>query len=232
MKPLRQKKRAILLGSQVEDKKVWKRLLAQLKIRSSDFLVGVDAGVWHWKELGYEPDFAVGDWDSLFKHAKQRQARNILRSVPHRTLEVRKDRSDLYCALEQVSRFKVKEVSCLGVTGGRPDHHLATLLDLAFFSDWFESLSVYSPEATYYFLSSRNRVLKGALLPFRQTVSLFALTPKVSGVSLKGFEYPLNHAILRPSSHGLSNSITASTGARIEIARGKLLVIVLRNPPT
>src|SRR4051812_17967315 len=103
--------RAILVGAVEVPDRVQKRLLRALKIQADDLLIGVDGGTQCLIRLGFKPDFAIGDWDSLKKKA------NILSQVPHLTLPKNKNRSDLFYAGIAAIEAGAKEILCLGVTG-------------------------------------------------------------------------------------------------------------------
>src|SRR5690606_32541562 len=121
---------AILFGSLARKKAAWTKPLRAAKITRGDLLVGIDGGVQALLSFGLKPDLAIGDWDSF---SKSRFKDPVLLTVPRVDLPTQKDRSDLFYALAAVTAQKIDEVVCLGVTGGRPDHHLAALSDLAHF---------------------------------------------------------------------------------------------------
>lgn len=232
-------KRAILLGPAVRSLKELKQLVHSVGIRSNDFLVGVDGGTQSWFDLGHEPHFAVGDWDSLKTTAKT-SVKEILSKVPHVTLSRDKDRSDLFFALISAIEAGVQEVICLGVTGGMPDHHLAVLFDLSLFSTGafgaLNRVQAIGPEARYEFLSSYgipdwpnspDSPNSNEALPIGQRVSIFAMEG-FAKVSLSGFKYPLKNAILKPCSHGMSN-VVKSKRCGVHLLKGQLLVIIPQN---
>jgi thiamine pyrophosphokinase len=80
-------------------------------------------------------------------------------------------------------------------------------------------------ETRYYFLSENHSELSLELAS-GQTVSVFALEGEARGVTLQGFKYPLKNAVLKPSSHGLSN-IALHTQCSIKVQKGRLVVLVL-----
>jgi thiamine pyrophosphokinase len=191
---------------------------------ATDLFIGVDGGVQAWFAAGFKPHMAVGDWDSL----SGPKARKLLASIHHLTLPVDKDRSDLYYAACSVANAGATHLICLGVTGGRPDHHLGTLSDLASLAQGkgglFREISAYSPEASYHFLSPKMPVWRESFASPR-TVSVFALNGPAKGVTMKGLKYPMKNGILDPSSHGLSNR-TWSRACEVSVKEGSLLVLI------
>lgn len=189
-----------------------KTLLAQ-RFGPRDLLIGVDGGLDLLCGLrandppgGRLPDYAVGDWDSLGD-------RGLLSRVRHVTLPSEKDRSDLFFAAISAIEAEASQLICLGVTGGRPDHHLATLMDLSEFSTGkygqLKSIQAIGVEGEYLFLSGKIPVWKGKLnsKPKGQVVSFFGMGRGAKRVTLKGFKYALQRQDLEPSSRGLSNEV-------------------------
>jgi thiamine pyrophosphokinase len=168
------------------------------------------------------PTLAVGDWDSLGPSAVKLLAKH---SIPHITLRKDKDRSDTWYALQAAIRAGARDVIALGLTGGRPDHHLAVLLDFADAAPNFRTLSLRGPEAEYHFVS---RALTVRKKPGQKLFSVFALPHTARGVTLTGAKYPLRAATLEPSSHGLSNAFTQSR-CRISVKQGTLLLVIPRH---
>lgn len=200
-------------------------LLSRLKADpSKDLFIGVDGGTRMWFRAGLKPHLAVGDWDSF----KGPEARKQLKHLHHFTLPVDKDRSDLFYAASIARNAEATRLICLGVTGGRPDQHLASILDLTSLAAGeageFSEVSAYSPEGEYHFLSPLIPRWKEAF-PSPRTISVFALSGAARGLTLKGFKYPVKNAELQPSSHGLSNRAWASS-CEVCIREGGLLVMV------
>jgi thiamine pyrophosphokinase len=199
-------------------------LLKEVKIRPSDLFIGIDGGTSLWFEIGKVPHFAVGDWDSLKK-------KELLSRIPHVTLSVDKDRSDLFFAVIAAIEAGAQEIVCLGVTGGRPDHHFASLADLTEFSTGkrglLKSIQAKGVEGDYFFISEKIPSWS-AQYPVDTTVSIFAVGQPALGVTLSGFRYLLKQAKLEPSSRGLSNQV-AGRKCEVRLRKGQLLVIMPRN---
>lgn len=215
--------RALLLGSQVGSLPEEKALRKRVQVQPNDILIGVDRGAWYWKKWGYRPHLAIGDWDSLL------EKKGCLKGMSSQTLSVDKDRSDLYFAVLAALKEGATELICYGVSGGRPDHQMSMLLDLSFFSEHkkVKKIEVHGVEADYIFLSSQMPHWTGKLGKGK-TVSLFALSPRVSGIRLRGFAYPLSSGILKPSSYGLSNKTNLGK-CEVHLRKGRLLVILPRD---
>lgn len=230
-KASRRKFRAILIGPVLARGAGLRRELAQLGYAESDLLIGVDGGVDHLFRAGIEPRLAIGDWDSLSPRSRARAL-----AGKHLTLSRDKDRSDLYYAAALAAEAGATEIICLGVTGGRPDHHLAALFDLADVADkapGLRSVRVMGRDAEYVFIGASGGfrgVPYRRALPRGALVSIFSPLGKSRGVTLRGFEYALRDAILEPSSRGLSNRVTRGS-CEIRLREGTLLLVIPSRMP-
>jgi thiamine pyrophosphokinase len=72
------------------------------------------------------------------------------------------------------------------------------------------------------FVISRECVIEGEI---GQTVSLLPFSDVVTGITLKGFEYPLDNGVMEIGKpYGISNRLMATKGV-ISVTTGHLLVI-------
>ena len=191
----------------------------------ADCVVSVDGGLEVTKALGLVPDAIVGDFDSVKQETlaffKGQQGIDWLSLVPE------KDDTDTEAAIREVIRRGCKRIHILGATGSRLDHVLANigLLGLGV-SCGVEILMADS--------CNRIRMVKNGISirkeeQFGDYVSLLPVTPKVSGLTLKGMKYPLfQYEYSCFSSLGISNEIVGDE-AEISFAEGILLVIESRD---
>jgi len=147
--------------------------------------------------------------------------------VPHLTLPADKDRSDLHYGLALALMAGATEIICLGVTGGRPDQHLATLMDLTELARVAKTLGgirAIDEEHEYRWTAAGLKTLR-TNYPRGTGVSVFAMSGPAGGVTLEGFRFSLSEAELEPSSQGMSNETTGAR-QRIQVRKGVLLAIV------
>lgn len=219
-------RRAILIGPLARGRS-WRALIQKLQVNEKDFRVGIDGGVRGWLELGLSPQLCVGDWDSLGEKLRK----SVLKRFPHQTLPEKKDRSDFYFALQAAVQSGAREVIALGVSGGRPDHHLAVILDAAEAvrsnAGRLEKVRLLAPEAEYVIFSGVGKWK--ARLPVGTWISVFALLGTARGVTLRGMEFPLVRGDLAPSSHGLSNRVISKGGVEVQVREGCLLVVFQKH---
>ena len=152
-------------------------------------LIAADRGVEFFKGTDWQPEVAVGDFDSL--SAEGALYLQGLRETEIMRLKPEKDDSDTQSAVNFAIDRGAERITILGATGNRIDHLMANF-----------GLLVHG----------RNR---GADL---------------TGLTLRGFKYPLNKYHLKVSDSGLtvSNEIVDEE-ACVEFDAGSLLMLMTRD---
>jgi thiamine pyrophosphokinase len=191
-------------------------------IKSDDYLICADGGANAALALELIPDMVVGDMDSIEPSVRlELCARG---STEFRTVSPRKDESDTELALRAALEREPEEILLTAVLGRRMDHAIANVHLLALVPDGVPC-SIEEPDLSIRLVRSSLtlRDWRGAL------VSILAVGGDAWGVTLTGFEYPLEGADLRQaSSLGISNVVTDAV-ATISVASGMVLVIRSSN---
>jgi thiamine pyrophosphokinase len=194
-------------------------------IRPGDLLIGADSGALRLIELGFAPDLAIGDFDSVTPDELE-----IIRRASRRTEIVDpmdKDHTDTELAFNRALEHGPEEIVIAGALGTRFDHSLANVHLLA---------SARRRGVRAVAADGRNEIrlaAGGDRLTLRRTdrptVSLLPLTPVVTGITLEGFRYPLKDARLEiGQSLGISNVLEAEEGV-VTVGEGLLLVMFSRD---
>lgn len=180
---------------------------------AADYIICADAGYEHAKSVGIVPDILVGDFDSLSEEPAE-----FLRKVK---LPVEKDETDSLYALRFAFSKGATNVVLYGGIGSRFDHSYANicLLRHAMIRD---IPMVVTDGTTEVYLTDSHLTLKDKK---GQTVSVYAFSDVCEGVTLKGFYYPLENAMLEKYDIiGTSNVITEEV-AQISVSCGNLLIV-------
>lgn len=189
-------------------------------------LIAADRGVEFFMGTDLEPDVAVGDFDSL--SAEGAKYMETLKHTEIRRLKPEKDDSDTQSAANYAIEQGTERIMILGATGNRIDHLMANL-GLLMLGKTKQVQIVLVDAYNYMSLIESGMILKKEE-QFGKYVSFFPIEGEVTGLTLKGFKYPLNSYTLKVEDSGLtvSNEIS-DPEAEVTFETGKLLMIMSRD---
>ncbi|BFH62190.1 thiamine diphosphokinase [Paenibacillus azoreducens] len=193
------------------------------EIQPGDFIIGADKGALFLISHGIHPDIAAGDFDSI-----SLQELDLVRTKSRKVVEcdpIDKDLTDTELAFELAIREQPDFILLVGGTGTRMDHTLANVQMLSHALQHHIQCAIMDQNNYITLTGSKIEVRD---LGFKY-VSLLPMTPEVTGITLEGFQYPLNNATLKiGESLGISNVLIAPSG-KVSIEGGLLLVIQSRD---
>lgn len=184
-------------------------------------VICADGGARNVLALGIAPQLVIGDMDSLPPELLNNLLESGCRILQY---PARKDETDTELALRYALERKPAEIEIHGALGGRLDHTLANISLLVMAAR--EGIKTRLVDAaTELFVVSGEAQITGSP---KEIISLFPLTTAVKGITLEGFEYPLNKANMEIGKpYGISNRLLDNTGT-VSIASGYLLVVKSR----
>lgn len=189
-------------------------------------LIAADRGVEFFMGTDLEPDVAVGDFDSL--SAEGAKYMETLKHTEIRRLKPEKDDSDTQSAANYAIEQGTERIMILWATGNRIDHLMANF-GLLMLGKIKQVQIVLVDAYNYMSLIESGMILKKEE-QFGKYVSFFPIEGEVTGLTLKGFKYPLNSYTLKVEDSGLtvSNEIS-DPEAEVTFETGKLLMIMSRD---
>ena len=189
-------------------------------------LIAADKGVEFFIKTDWVPDVAVGDFDSL--SAAGEKYLDSLKETEIVRLKPEKDDSDTQSAVNFAIDRGAKNITIFGATGNRIDHLLANFGLLVLGRERDADITLID-QWNYMKLVESGTVLKKKE-QFGKYVSFFSLEGDLTGLTLRGFKYPLNKYHLKVSDSGLtvSNEI-ADDEACVEFDAGSLLMLMTRD---
>jgi thiamine pyrophosphokinase len=205
----------IASGGRFGDPIFFKKKIAEI---GASLIIVCDGGVRHLQKLGITPDVIIGDMDSIEPAQLASYSAQGVKIIKY---PANKDFTDTELALDYALNLKPTAIYIWGALGGRIDHTLANVFLLRKGKD--ASIKTYLiDEYCEAFIVDKEAAFVDAK---GVTVSLFAFSPQVEGLSLSGFVYPLKDAVLTMGeSQGISNIIDEGH-AKISVRVGNLLVI-------
>jgi thiamine pyrophosphokinase len=206
---------AIFLNGEYEDEGFYLR-----QCGAALAVVAADGGHAFLRRHGRWPALLIGDFDSLDAGLVAEARAAGVEVLEH---PARKDETDAELAVAQaVARFP-GEIVLLGALGGALDHVLGHVCILQGLAARGRAARIAAPHLAVTVLRGPAALRLGAAVGTR--VSVVALSPDVV-LTLRGLEYELTDESLPASvCRGLSNRV-AVVGARLEVSRGFLLVMV------
>lgn len=192
-----------------------------LKNGGYDVIYAADAGMDFLYRHHLTPDIIVGDFDSV-----DRESWSFFRTqeqIEFCTLNRAKDETDTEFAVRDAIERGADELDILGGLGTRMDHVMANIFLLGIGLQNDVEMAILDANNRIHMISGPYTISKRQ--QFGNYVSLIPVTDQVKGVTLEGFQYPLNdYTMDRFSSMGVSNEIVEDK-ASISFTDGILLVI-------
>lgn len=179
--------------------------------------IAVDRGVEHLLTYNINPDFIIGDFDSVSPSLKA-----MIKERTHNQFPAEKDETDLEIAIVYALKENPDIIKIYGATGGRLDHELVNLQLLL--------KSIDSP-TTIFIIDHKNKITLKRPGSYRlaksnyKYISFLSLYESIEGLTLQGFKYPLNNATLsNGSSLCISNELILNSGT-YSFSCGILIVV-------
>lgn len=142
-------------------------------------IICCDGAVDKLVRLGYEPDWIIGDMDSISDASRERYQERIV-AAPDQ------NRNDLTKAFKLCLERGWRDIAVTGATGGREDH---TLGNLSLLVDFARQLRIVLLSDTGVFLPLTDSSSVEAEVG--QQISIFSFDPETS-IDSTGLKYPLN----------------------------------------
>jgi thiamine pyrophosphokinase len=189
-----------------------------------DLIIAVDGGGAVCIDAGVSPDIVLGDFDSLDPDVLEQLCSRGTSALP---FPADKDQTDLELALVTARERGASSVTVTAASSGRLDHTLAVVGAISAAADLRPHL--VEPNLRAWVLGEAGRV-ELAFAERGSTISLVALGAQAR-VTLSGVRWPLHDRVLTfDSGLGISNVVTAESGAIVQLHAGRLLVLVPDAP--
>jgi thiamine pyrophosphokinase len=192
--------------------------------RERDLIIAADGGFNHCRQWNVMPHIIVGDMDSVNP--------SDLTAHGHEEIEIhrfpaKKDETDLHLALQAAIDRNAGEIVILGALGARWDMTFSNVFILL--APFLRGIDTRILEGQYEILCLHGHQKIHLEGKPGHTVSLIPLAGPVTGVTLGGFEFPLDKETLPVgTTRGVSNLIR-DENVEIEIEGGHLLVVIARE---
>jgi thiamine pyrophosphokinase len=212
--------------------------ISDIPVEEKDLCIAVDGGYEYCKLFGIEPDYFIGDMDSLGEEAAKELAESVQKGEkPDSTgdspasgnkedrvilLPTEKDETDMLAAINLGLSEGFREFTIYAGIGGRLEHTIANIQCLLYLKEH---------QATGYLMDGTGMILaaKEETVSFQEKLegylSLFSMGDKAL-VSIKNMKYELDHAAVTNSFPlGISNEFIGKKGS-ITVHQGSVVIIL------
>lgn len=190
-------------------------------ISACDYIVAADGGANFLYDMKITPDYIIGDMDSIKANVFQYYTE---KGVKTKKYPPQKDWTDSEIALKLLKELNYKKIHMFGAYGDRADHFLSNL-DMLYLSDSLGLELTIVDENWRIFLVKEGTTIIG--VKSGQTVSFNSISGNVSGITLKGFKYPLSDYTLYMGNSRMTSNIAEIDSPGISIAEGSLLCTII-----
>lgn len=189
-----------------------------------DLIIAADGGFNHCRQWNVMPQIIVGDMDSVNPLDLKIHGHG---EVEIHRFPVKKDETDLHLALQMAIERNADEIVILGALGARWDMTFSNVFILL--SPFLSGIDVRILEGRYELLCIHGPHKINLEGKPGNIVSLIPLAGPATGVTLGGFEFPLDKETLPVgTTRGISN-LFKDKKAEIDIEGGHLLVVIDRK---
>ena len=187
-----------------------------LDITDGDIVIAADGGYEYLDKIGIKPDIYMGDFDSAPKPQT---------NADIEVFKCEKDDTDTLLAVKHGFELGFKNFKIYGGCGGRADHTFSNIQTLAYIVSRGGRAMLFGNSEVYTVTDSE--VSFGG--DMKGKISVFSLSDKAEGVSIKGLKYELEDSVLTNLFPlGVSNEFFGKP-SEISVKNGLLLIIYYRN---
>lgn len=184
-----------------------------------DIIIAVDKGLEVLDMLKIEPNYIVGDFDSINQEILNKYQNGNSQIVK---LNPEKDLTDTHSSVNLAIQLKSKNIVILGGIGTRIDHTIANIHILKLAVERKIKIKIIDERNEITLINKNVQIKKDENYKY---ISLMPLTTEVKEVSLEGFKYPLHKKTLYiGDSLGISNELIDKQ-AKILLKSGILICI-------
>lgn len=192
----------ILISGGCIDKNIVSSYVASHKIAK---IIAIDKGIETLYDLKIEPDYILGDFDSVdkdiyIKFIQMYEKANILR------FNSRKDYTDTELGIRNAIDHKANKITLFGGTGTRIDHMLANIRTLYLAHEQGIFAQIIDSNNRIYLAEGNVELYKNDV--YGKYISVLPYKEDIKDITMKGFKYEIENAIMPyGASLGVSNEI-------------------------
>lgn len=205
----------IILNGEIKDYEATKRIVKN----NYDYIICADGGSNHAYKMEIVPNYIIGDLDSADTNVIEyfRSHNVIFEKFPSK-----KNETDTELCIYQANKLGATKIDFIGALGGRVDHMLANVSLLYCIRNMNIVPRILTESEEMYIAIDEEVIIEGKV---KDTLSVIPLGGDANGVTLSGFEYPLNNYNMKYGLPlGISNIMLADK-CSVKVNKGSLLIV-------
>ena len=206
---MKKEKIILILNGNLLIKKKLKKIL-----KNYNSIICTDGGANKIIDLGIEPNYILGDMDSIDKKNLKKYSQNIIKLK-------NQDYNDLHKILLWAKEQNIKKIDIIGIDGKRIDHtigNFSIILECISFID----ITIFTDYGNIYTIN-KERTFKNC---YKKNISLFNPIPQ-NKITTYGLEYELNDFSLKDMYSGTLN--TAINDEITVKTKNKILIFISKE---
>ena len=208
----------VFLGGSVKKTRALEEMLRKEKW---SHVIACDSGLKNADLFSLMPDYLLGDFDSVEQSLKKAYEDQGLHTI---TFPSRKDDTDGELGLHLAMTLESTKILFVGGLDGRADHTLGNIF-LLFQAKEEEKEAAFTDGQSFLRLIRGPETVSLKKDPELPYVSLIPFGQDATGVTLRGFSYPLEEGCLPfGKTLGISNELEEETG-RVTVKEGWVLLV-------
>ena len=192
------------------------------KFSGEESILCADGGANYAYTLGWHPSIIVGDMDSILPEVKKHFTDL---GVPFKQFSRRKDYTDTQIVLQMAFEMGATEIIMLGTLGKRLDHTMSNIYSGIDILNKGIKVSHLSPQGNIYLVNDQIEITGQP----GELVSILSLADASRGLTISGFEYPLDNVCLENKFPYAVSNVMAAERAVISLQEGILAVFHYPN---
>ena len=204
-----------------------RRSCAKREIKKNIYLIAADGGLYFLLKNGINPDFFVGDMDSIRcdEAVTEEMIQAAVERLPHEVVPVEKDDTDMGLAVAKAYENGYEEMLIYGGYGGaRVSHTMANIQLMSLYAKKGCLIQLLGDGIRMEILWNGCKTFSSA---FKGSLSVICLSDQAEGVVIRGLKYEYSGKLTSDFALGVSNSFIGQN-AMVSVEDGTLLLIYER----
>ncbi len=192
-----------------------KKIIIKIIKRYNPILIGADGGSNHLYRYKLNPDYIIGDLDSINSNVK-----NYFRNKGTKIIKLsRQNDTDLEKALKLCKKLKLEKIFITGFSGKRFDHTLSNISNALKFAEFFEIVMIENFNSLQFVTGEREFISED-----NEIISILCFNPKAK-ITTHNLKYPLKNETLFFGERESTSNVSLGKKFKLKVENGFALLM-------